>query len=71
MSTLINSFLLKTDLFKTLAKSSDREPVKLVIDYKRTLLYLVFFLCLIYYAFILKARYTRWKLRRVPADPYL
>ena len=63
MTTLINNVLLKTRLLQTIAQSNNGEFV-LKIDWVKTSLNFIILILVIITAFILKARYVRWKNRR-------
>jgi hypothetical protein len=61
--SLINNVLLKTHLLQTIAHNNDGE-ITLKINWGKTILHLIILILLIIAAFILKARYNRWKARQ-------
>jgi hypothetical protein len=61
--SLINNVLLKTHLLQTIAHNNDGE-ITLKINWGKTILHLLILILLLIAAFILKARYNRWKARQ-------
>jgi len=62
MSNLINNILLKTHILQALGNQPDK-IVFYQLNWQRVCLYLVLLLILLYWLFILKSRYKRWKQR--------
>ena len=64
MTTLINNVLLKTRLLQTISQSNNDGGIVLKINWFKTLLHFIILMLVVIAAFILKARYVRWKNRQ-------